>query len=253
VVLISDFGLGKKLADGQSSFHHTFGAGTAGWVAAECLEVRHMNSLKPVKITKAIDIFAAGCVFYYVLTNGKHPYGEMLTREHNIVKGNYRLRDLSDQNQDHILAKDLIKQMIPRHYQKRLSARNVQNHPYFWKSARKLDFLQAISDRLEVEIGKPQGSIIMGRIERNKESVIGDNWTIKLDEQVLEDMKKYRNYDSSSICHLLRLLRNKVLLPNQEASLLSLACKCQKRHGHLFARVLGILEQFVSRAFPPCI
>ena len=41
-ILISDFGLGKRLVEGQSSFHHTVAsgggpAGTIGWRAPECL------------------------------------------------------------------------------------------------------------------------------------------------------------------------------------------------------------------------
>ena len=35
--------------------------------------------------TCAVDIFSAGCVVYYAITNGKHPFGEPLKRQANIL------------------------------------------------------------------------------------------------------------------------------------------------------------------------
>jgi hypothetical protein len=144
-VLISDFGLGKRLNDDQSSFHNTIipgggPAGTAGWRAPECLLA---NSLlnggstdssdgwktpdgKPVpdvkrsqtRITRAIDIFSAGCVFYYIASGGHHPFGERFSREINILKGNYRLQHLDGHNESALL-KDLVKVMITKDPSKR--------------------------------------------------------------------------------------------------------------------------------------
>lgn len=34
-----------------------------------------------------MDIFSAGCVFYYVLSSGSHPFGESLYRQANILEG----------------------------------------------------------------------------------------------------------------------------------------------------------------------
>lgn len=34
-----------------------------------------------------MDIFSAGCVFYYVLSGGSHPFGECLYRQANILAG----------------------------------------------------------------------------------------------------------------------------------------------------------------------
>ena len=65
-VLISDFGLCKKLQHERMSFSKVSGMlGTQGWIAPEMLE----GLAHP---TKAVDIFSAGCMFYYCLTEGKH-------------------------------------------------------------------------------------------------------------------------------------------------------------------------------------
>jgi serine/threonine-protein kinase/endoribonuclease IRE1 len=34
-----------------------------------------------------VDIFALGCLFYYTLTSGDHPFGDKFEREVNILKG----------------------------------------------------------------------------------------------------------------------------------------------------------------------
>lgn len=38
-----------------------------------------------------MDIFSAGCVFYYVISEGSHPFGKSLQRQANILLGTYSL------------------------------------------------------------------------------------------------------------------------------------------------------------------
>ena len=137
-MLISDFGLSKKLDDFQSSFAATtqHAAGTSGWRAPELLseniETHNKQDEKklPVsesadsdaivldptagrRVTRAIDIFSMGCVFYYVLSGGYHPFGERYMREANIVMDKYDLSHLEGMTTDEYLeATDLIKRMI---------------------------------------------------------------------------------------------------------------------------------------------
>ena len=42
-------------------------------------------------MTLKVDIFGMGCLFYYVLTNGYHPFGEVEEREYNILRSSYEL------------------------------------------------------------------------------------------------------------------------------------------------------------------
>lgn len=48
----------------------------------------------PLTQTCAVDIFSAGCVFYYVVSMGSHPFGKSLQRQANILLGNYGLDHL---------------------------------------------------------------------------------------------------------------------------------------------------------------
>lgn len=141
-VLISDFGLCKKLDGEQSSFNYTAAspAGTSGWRAPELLagalaatssdtsfsSTRDSSSTDPntmmgrVKATRAIDIFSAGCVFYYVLSGGDHPFGNRFGRENNILNGDYDLDKLDSMGEDGIEAKDLVERMISTEPKQRL-------------------------------------------------------------------------------------------------------------------------------------
>lgn len=44
--------------------------------------------------TYTVDIFSAGCVFYYVVSEGGHPFGKSLQRQANILLGAYSLEAL---------------------------------------------------------------------------------------------------------------------------------------------------------------
>lgn len=133
-LLISDFGLCKKLEDNQSSFRATtaHAAGTSGWRAPELLvdddagplslASQHTESSEPAVVdpqtnrraTRAIDIFSLGCVFYYVLTRGSHPFDKngKFMREANIVKGHFDLEELDHLGDYAFEADDLIRSML---------------------------------------------------------------------------------------------------------------------------------------------
>ncbi|KAJ3112759.1 bifunctional endoribonuclease/protein kinase ire1 [Phlyctochytrium bullatum] len=228
-IMISDFGLCKRLSDDQSSFHNTLNTagGTIGWRAPECLLSKPagggenpsgdsaddtstwvlLSPATPVRITRAIDIFSAGCVFFYVLTGGAHPFGDRFAREMNVLKGNHRL-DRLDKLPDAAEAKDLIKRMVAKDHRKRPEARQVMAHPYFWTATKRLAFLQDVSDRLEVEEREPLSGLLK-QVERGAGKAIGPDWMRKVDRVVIESLGKYRKYVGTSVQDLLRALRNK--------------------------------------------
>lgn len=241
-VLISDFGLCKKLEDNQSSFNNTIhiAAGTVGWRAPECLLLAHLNPSQtcdtsslgsnnntdssssyfkiyqsqmnsddhpePLRITKAIDIFSAGCVFYYVLSNGQHPFGEHFYREANIINNKYNLD--SAFGGINIEAKDLIEHMIQADYRKRPSAKGIMSHPYFWSPTKRLNFLQEASDRFEIEQRDPPSPLLV-LLETNASLVVSGDWYKVIDKALRDNLGKYRKYNGGSVRDLLRSLRNK--------------------------------------------
>ena len=236
-ILISDFGLCKRLEADESSFRATtqHAAGTSGWRAPELLvdetnstynscsvssehsfntstnsivEPLVFDSLSRRKLTRAIDIFSLGCVFFYILTNGGHPFGDRYLREGNVIKDEYSL-DALDILPDNVSeAKDLISKMITRNPKLRPNTSQVLNHPYFWDNARKLEFLLKVSDRFEVEKRDPPSDLLM-KLELVAPNVIGDDWCAKFDKSFLDNLGKYRKYHPERLMDLLRALRNK--------------------------------------------
>lgn len=47
--------------------------------------------------TSAVDIFSAGCIFYYVVSSGQHPFGDGFHRQANILTGAYQLAHLQQE------------------------------------------------------------------------------------------------------------------------------------------------------------
>ncbi|KAF7727483.1 bifunctional endoribonuclease/protein kinase ire1 [Apophysomyces ossiformis] len=215
-ILISDFGLCKKLDGEQSSFHYTAvsPAGTTGWRAPELLAgalaastsdsslssgsqkgKQQPSDVPPVKATRAVDIFSAGCVFYYVLSDGDHPFGNRFGRESNILKGEYDLCKLENMGEDGVEASDLIEAMISLEPRSRPTADMILAHPFFWSPAKRLAFLQDVSDRFEVEQRDPPSPLLQ-RLEADSASVIGVDWYRRIDRVVANDLGKFRKYDA---------------------------------------------------------
>jgi len=161
---------------------------------------------EPLRITKAIDIFAAGCVFFYVLTNGQHPFGDRYYREANIINGRY---DLNNEFNINVEAKDLIEHMIQGDYRKRPSAKSIMSHPYFWSPTQRLNFLQEASDRFEIEPRDPPSPLLQ-LLETNAKIVVSGDWYKVIDKALRDNLGKYRKYNGESVRDLLRSLRNKV-------------------------------------------
>ncbi|KAG5358600.1 Serine/threonine-protein kinase ppk4 [Yarrowia sp. B02] len=206
-MLISDFGLCKRLENDQSSFRATTangGAGTSGWRAPEVL-----NDDSNRRATRALDIFSLGCVFFYVLTGGGHPFGDRYLKESNIIRGIYNLDALDEAiPQLAVEARDLITHMISRDPSERPSAEEVCRHPLFWNHKEQLDFLLEVSDRFEIEPRDPPSDLLM-ELERDAASVVGSNWQEQLDPLLLDNLGKYRKYHGDRVMDLLRAFRNK--------------------------------------------
>ena len=127
-MLISDFGICRELEFDQTSYAPTvsgvIGAGTWGWKAPEILHrearattgnnVRTTNAteMQTIRLTKSVDIFALGCLYYYCLTTGGHPFGNHHDRDYNIRHGRMSLQDLESLGEDGPEAVDIITSML---------------------------------------------------------------------------------------------------------------------------------------------
>ncbi|KAK5991764.1 Serine/threonine-protein kinase [Cladobotryum mycophilum] len=233
-LLVSDFGLCKKLEGGQSSFGATTGraAGTSGWRAPELLldddgrdrglMDESMNSgsgtildgdnamLNGRRATRAIDIFSLGLVYFYVLTNGSHPFdcGDRYMREVNIRKGTYNLSHLDSLGDFAYEAKDLIASMLRADPKRRPFARDVMSHPFFWSAKKRLAFLCDVSDHFEKETRDPP-SPALAELESHAADITKGDFLRALPRDFVDSLGRQRKYTGTKLLDLLRALRNK--------------------------------------------
>jgi serine/threonine-protein kinase/endoribonuclease IRE1 len=229
-LVISDFGLCKTLPDNVSTLIGTTGnAGTVGWKAPELISQPKelingssqgfsrdsSSSTDPVAqgVKRAVDIFSLGCVFYYVLTGGFHPFddeeGWMQIREYNIKKEKSNLDRLL-LGADSVEPHHLITWMLKPRPEDRPTAVQVMNHPFFWDDQKRLDFLCDCSDHWEREPRDPPSSHLS--ILEDFTSVVLDhkrNFLAKLDIAFVNSLGKQRKYTGDRMLDLLRALRNK--------------------------------------------
>uniref|UniRef100_H2LYJ6 Serine/threonine-protein kinase/endoribonuclease IRE1 n=1 Tax=Oryzias latipes TaxID=8090 RepID=H2LYJ6_ORYLA len=200
--MISDFGLCKKLAVGRHSFSRRSGVpGTEGWIAPEVLSEDCQHNP-----TCAVDIFSAGCVFYYVVSQGSHPFGKSLQRQANILLGAYSIDHLQSDKHEDIVARNLMEQMLSMDPHKRPSAESVLKHPFFWSLEKELQFFQDVSDRIEKE---PLDGPIVRQLERGGRAVVQGDWREHITVPLQTDLRKFRSYKGGSVRDLLRAMRNK--------------------------------------------
>ncbi|CCK68884.1 bifunctional endoribonuclease/protein kinase IRE1 KNAG_0B04500 [Huiozyma naganishii CBS 8797] len=240
-ILISDFGLCKKLDNDQSSFRTNMQnpAGTTGWRAPELLDGSSFSILENMdtskhgesttdtsivstdsfydpftkqRLTRAVDIFSMGCVFFYVLTNGQHPFGSKYMREGNIIKGEYDLSPLRTTIKEKWVveeATNLISRLIARDPKQRPTAMTVLKHPLFWPIQKKLAFLLKFSDRFELK-NKESPNELLGKLDTLSKTVIPKaDWSLKFDKLFMDNLGKYRKYHFDRVLDLLRAFRNK--------------------------------------------
>jgi len=198
---ISDMGLCKELTNIERSFE-TNATGTWGWQPAEVLSKKKQHS--------SIDIFSMGCILYYSLSGGKHPFGDKFSRESNILKGNYNLSDLRKTN---CLAAHLIEHMISLEPNKRPTVSICLGHVLFWDYEKRLNFLCNISNKLEYDYGVNQSK---GNLIRGFESIAqkldifshcGGKWNTLIEKVIMTELLNHRKkYNYSSSTDLIRVI-----------------------------------------------
>ena len=216
---LADMGLGKQLDLMRSSFDSVV-SGSFGWQPAEVLSVGGGGAAAAAvhgsssggRLTKAVDVFSAGCVVHYVLSGGHHPFGLNVEREINIVRNQPTFDQLRSHRYEAI---DLVSSMIAHSPDDRLSASDCVHHPVFWSDEQKLHFLLDVSDRVEAE---PEYSECRLTLEKAAASFLNPasssgaasaGWDVKLYRGLLDNLGKFRKYDFTSCRDLLRVIRNK--------------------------------------------
>lgn len=251
--VISDFGLCRTLPNDVSTLAGTIGAnaGTVGWKAPELIGASRTDTSTSDPnaprsgadqsgtskdgssqdssvetgssgVKRAVDIFSLGCVYFYVLTNGGHPFDSKeeleiwhAQREMNIKKGLMNLDKLKRLGDDEsVEPTHLIEWMLAPKPEGRPTASQVLNHPFFWSAQKRLNFLCDVSDHFEREPRGPPFSVepmsdALWTLEDQGEEVHGGDFLRRLDKKFVDSLGKQRKYTADRMLDLLRALRNK--------------------------------------------
>jgi serine/threonine-protein kinase/endoribonuclease IRE1 len=182
-----------------------------------------MNGGSVSGVKRAADIFSLGCLFFWVLTDGVHPFedenGWQQLRELNIKRDKKNMDALSRWS-DAYEPMQLITSMLEHQPENRPTAQAVLNHPYFWSPEKRLAFLCDVSDHFERE---PRGvyednyagdSDVLCALEDRAEEVMEApfaraDFLSRLDRQFVDTLGKQRKYSGNRMLDLLRALRNK--------------------------------------------
>lgn len=195
---LSDMGISKRLLGDMSSLtHHGTGYGSSGWQAPE--QLRHGRQ------TRAVDLFSLGCVLFFCLTGGKHPYGDNLERDVNIVNNRKDLFLIENIPE----AVDLFSLLLEPDPDLRPKAMDVLHHPFFWSSEMRLSFLRDVSDRVELE-DRENESQLLKELESIGTLALNGKWDEKMEGAFINNIGRYRRYKFDSVRDLLRVIRNKL-------------------------------------------
>ncbi|KAK4493375.1 hypothetical protein RD792_017725, partial [Penstemon davidsonii] len=195
---LSDMGISKRLVGDMSSLsNHATGYGSSGWQAPE--QLLHGRQ------TRAVDLFSLGCVLFFCITGGRHPFGNRLERDVNISKNKVDLFLV-----EHIPeAVDLFLRLLDPDAESRPKAIEVLSHPLFWNSEMRLSFFRDTSDRVELE-DREIDSDLLKALESVAPKALGAKWNEKMEPSFLNNIGRYRRYKFDSVRDLLRVMRNKL-------------------------------------------
>lgn len=154
-----------------------------------------------------MDVFSLGCIFYYTLTDGMHPFGSPKHMiEANIMQRIFEVDILSiKSNQSGSI--HLILSMLQHLPIDRPSCSTILSHHFFWSPKRVFNFIGDICSIVESKFDRKQ-DCLQWKVESSETTFCQKEWRIKLESEVNDfidsSMPKYSKDD----CPALSLLKS---------------------------------------------
>ena len=200
--IVADLDLGRY-SEEHSSNRPCYGS--EGWSAPELWGTG--------KRTSAVDIFSLGCVFFYMLSKGGHPFASSGSNtveelQNNIGSDHFSLESLNEHCNGSVahMAIDVIGSMIQNNAEKRSSVVCVQQHPLFWTIDKQVDFYHKTGNLLD---SKKYSVQLEQQLEQKSEEVFEGSWMERLPKAVRNDVDGFKK-QKTSIRGLLRVIRDKI-------------------------------------------
>ncbi|CAN7044583.1 unnamed protein product, partial [Brassica rapa subsp. trilocularis] len=150
-------------------------------------------------VTYALDMFSFGCILFYSLSGGLHPFGDEKNCVKHIASNQPSLSEINHLPE----AKQLVRGLLNSNPESRPSASEVLKHPIFWSTDKKIQLIVEASDHFTAVPAFLQN---LTATERKKTTALAKKWVSQVDGNVLNSMRsKYRDNDFGE---LVRFFRN---------------------------------------------
>ncbi|KAF8011203.1 hypothetical protein BT93_J1730 [Corymbia citriodora subsp. variegata] len=193
---ISNMGSSKFIpGDTSPSGYHVLDCGS--------LALRTPEQLCPAHQTRSDDMFGLGCILFFCVTGGRHPFEDSLKGDCNIKEYTTDLSLVEFLPE----AADLFTRLLNPNPNLRPKALEVLHHPLFWNSKTRLSFLRDVSDWVELK-ARGTNPDFKEKLESIAWQVFDEKWNEKIDPKVIKHMRGFRAYKFKRVRDLLRFVRN---------------------------------------------
>uniref|UniRef100_A0A914ELR9 Endoribonuclease n=1 Tax=Acrobeloides nanus TaxID=290746 RepID=A0A914ELR9_9BILA len=219
-VLLTDFGQCKIVSSDEFSMSLSLSgiAGTRDWLSPEA-----SRELKKKIMTKEVDVFSLGLVYYFVLAGEKIFKGLKANADFTDQDVEQELKQLPDKGfldlNEKELAINLIIAMLKIKDKERPSAETICNHPLMWSKETKCEFLCKVSEIIEND---PTTYANVLNEDTEDSNILGCNWIdhieIEFDNAWASVIRKgKRRRYGKTVRDLLRAVRNKCSHENKDS------------------------------------
>ncbi|XP_039159325.1 serine/threonine-protein kinase/endoribonuclease IRE1a isoform X1 [Eucalyptus grandis] len=193
---LSDMGSSKLLPEDTSP---------SGYHVPDCgsLALHTAEQLCPAHQMYSVDLFGLGCILFFCITGGKHPFGDSLKGDNNIKEYSIDLSPVEFLPE----AADLFARLLNPNPNLRPKAMVVLHQPLFWNSKMRLSFLRDASDWVELK-ARGTNPDLMEKLESVAWRIFDEEWNGKIDRKVIRHMRGFRAYKFKRVRDLLRIVRN---------------------------------------------
>ncbi len=160
---------------------------------------------------------SAGMVAFYILTNGKHPFGAKIKQLENMRIDNPVGLQTYGKLIDPVV-KDLLSQMLAQKQDKRPYVEQALKHPYFLSAEEQIKFLEAVGNGPEIKNTKRHHNCAVSqnldKYPSKPDSLLPLDWIAVIHPDDFKTFcsssggRKPFNYDGGKYTQCLRLIRN---------------------------------------------
>ena len=90
----------------------------------------------------AVDFFSAGCMIFWVVSNGVHPFGN---NPFNVVQGHYQAGVIAGNPE----VSDLVGWMISHRFEDRPTIEETLLHPFLWNHETRIRYLTDVGNKID--------------------------------------------------------------------------------------------------------